>query len=30
LGAIFIVVVMFFRGGIYGGVERVYERFRKK
>jgi branched-chain amino acid transport system permease protein len=30
LGAIFIVVVMFLRGGIYGGVEKVYESFKKK
>ncbi|MDI6753159.1 MAG: branched-chain amino acid ABC transporter permease [Thermodesulfobacteriota bacterium] len=30
LGAIFILVVMFFRGGIYGGVEKVYNFFRKK
>jgi branched-chain amino acid transport system permease protein len=30
LGAIFIVVVMFFRGGIYGGAEKVSEWFRKK
>jgi len=30
LGAIFIVVVMFLRGGIYGGVEKAYELFRRK
>lgn len=30
LGAIFILVVMFLRGGIYGGGERLYQAFRKK
>jgi len=30
LGAIFILVVMFLRGGIYGGVEKVYGFFTKK
>ena len=30
LGVIFIVVVRFFRGGVYGGAEKVYEWFSKK
>jgi branched-chain amino acid transport system permease protein len=30
LGAIFIVVVMFLRGGVYGGAEKVYEAIKKK
>lgn len=30
MGAIFIVVVMFFRGGIYGGAEKVYQSLKKK
>jgi branched-chain amino acid transport system permease protein len=30
LGIIFIVVVMFLRGGIYGGAERIYELFARK
>jgi branched-chain amino acid transport system permease protein len=29
-GIVFIVVVMFFRGGIYGGVEKFFEAVRKK
>ncbi len=30
LGVIFIVVVMFLRGGIYGGAEKVYQSLKKK
>jgi branched-chain amino acid transport system permease protein len=30
LGVVFIVVVMFFRGGIVGGTEKLYETFRKR
>jgi len=30
MGAIFIIVVMFFKGGIYGGAEAVYERLRDR
>ncbi len=30
LGAIFIVVVRFFRGGVYGEAEKLYEWFSKK
>ncbi|MBM4332377.1 MAG: branched-chain amino acid ABC transporter permease [Deltaproteobacteria bacterium] len=30
LGVIFIVVVMFLRGGIYGGAEKVYQLLKKK
>lgn len=29
-GVIFILVVMFFRGGVYGGAEKVYEAIKKK
>jgi branched-chain amino acid transport system permease protein len=30
LGIIFILVVMFFRGGVYGGVQDLYGWFRSK
>ena len=30
LGVVFIVVVMFFRGGIMGGAEKLYETIRKR
>jgi branched-chain amino acid transport system permease protein len=30
LGAVFIVVVMFFKGGIYGGAEGIYQRLKGK
>ncbi len=30
LGVIFILVVMFLRGGIYGGVEKIYQSWRQK
>jgi len=30
LGVIFILVVLFLRGGIYGGAEKAYELFKKK